>query len=423
VSRILDLVNAAQASKTQIQGLADRVAAIFVPIVLLLAAGNFAVWMIFGGAWEPALLTTIATIVIACPCAMGLATPTAITVAMGTAARLGILFTRASALERAREIRTVLFDKTGTLTEGTPQVAQVVPAAGAGLGPDDLLMTAASVEQFSEHPLARAIVAAAAEKGLSLLEPVGFNSMPGGGVKAHFDDAGGESKKFLACSRSFAQRQGVIIDGGDNDQLEAFAARGASLVLLVDAGTNRLAGVLALRDQLRADASATLQLLQEQGMHVGVLSGDSEGAVEATLQGLAVDFVRAQVRPEEKAAAIAALREQRPGGTIAFVGDGINDAPALAAADLGIAMAGGTDIARSSGDVLLTGNRLAAIPETLKLARRTIRIIRQNLFWAFAYNVAAIPLAMAGVLSPGIAAGAMILSSLTVVGNALRLRR
>jgi Cu+-exporting ATPase len=154
-----------------------------------------------------------------------------------------------------------------------------------------------------------------------------------------------------------------------------------------------------------------------------VLSGDSEGAVEATLQGLAVDFVRAQVRPEEKAAAIAALREQRPGGTIAFVGDGINDAPALAAADLGIAMAGGTDIARSSGDVLLTGNRLAAIPETLELARRTIRIIRQNLFWAFAYNVAAIPLAMAGVLSPGIAAGAMILSSLTVVGNALRLRR
>ncbi len=427
VARILDLVNTAQTGKTQIQGLADRVAAIFVPIVLLLSAANFGLWILATHNWEHALITTIATIVIACPCAMGLATPTAITVAMGTAARHGILFTKATALETARAITTVVFDKTGTLTEGHPRVVEILPAGESPLAAPEILQRTASIEQFSEHPLARAILSAATAAKTQLLEPASFHSIPGGGVEAAFDDG----QEFIASGLPYLEKLAIEITAPDRNKIDALIKQGHSLVLLAQKSPGKLLGIITLRDQLRADAGEMMLQLKTMGIRIGVLSGDSQAAVTATLKDLPIDFVRAQVKPEEKAAALTTLRNATPDSpsptrpvhhSIAFVGDGINDAPALAAADLGIAMATGTDLAKSAGDVLLTSNRLTSIPLTLTLARRTLRIIKQNLFWAFAYNIAAIPLAMLGILPPGIAAGAMILSSLTVVGNALRLR-
>ncbi|HUO07090.1 MAG TPA: cation-translocating P-type ATPase [Phycisphaerae bacterium] len=432
VARILELVNAAQSSKTGIQKLADRVAGIFVPIVLALGLLNFALWMITGhngGGWQTALLTTIATIVIACPCAMGLATPTAVTVALGRAARMGILFTKASALESGRKIGAVVFDKTGTLTTGTLEVIAIISLADPPRRQLELLEIAASIEQFSDHPLAKGIVRHAHDNGLSLRHPVNFNSVPGGGVRALFEDG----SEFAAGSAAFLTSLGLSVDNTDGD----------SRVFLAEIGNQQpksVIGKFVLRDTLRPDAPETLARLKAMGLKVGVISGDSDVAVRGVLKNLPIDFIQAGVKPEGKAAAVEQLKlemanwKDLPGAYegkikkvtergVAFLGDGVNDAPALAAADLGIAMATGTDLAKSAGDVLLTSNRLMAVPSTLELSRRTLRIIRQNLFWAFAYNVAAIPLAMLNILSPGIAAAAMMFSSLTVVLNALRLYR
>jgi len=401
VARILTLVNTAQASKTNIQGLADRVAGIFVPIVLALGILNFAAWALLTGDYTRAMLTTIATIVIACPCAMGLATPTAITVAMGRAARLGILFTKATALENARHIRTVLFDKTGTLTTGQLHVTDVA-------GDPDTLRLAASVEQFSTHPLAQAIVAAAGARQLALRDPTDFASVPGGGVRAVFDD----DSAYAAGSAAFLTTLGLQVDG---------AASSSSTVHLAQVAPQlRVIGHITLADTLRTESASVVSALQQKGVRVGVISGDHEAAVRSTLAtgGIQPDLIHAGVRPEQKAEIVAGAK---PGA--AFVGDGINDGPALAASDLGIALASGTDVAKSAGDVILMRNQLDAVPAVLSLSRRTLRIIKQNLFWAFAYNVAAIPLAMLGILSPGVSAGAMVVSSLTVVLNALRLYR
>ncbi len=433
VARILELVNSAQSSKTGVQALADRVAGIFVPIVLALGILNFALWMITGHNWQIAMLTTIATIVIACPCAMGLATPTAVTVALGRAARMGILFTKASALESGKKIGAVVFDKTGTLTTGLLQVIGITSYEDPPRRQIDILQLAASIEQFSEHPLAKGIVTHAREQSLTLRTPTTFNSIPGGGVRASFDEGGG-GHEFAAGSAAFARSIGATADGIDlqNDS--------GSQVLLIDLGKKNVIAKIALRDTLRPDAIETLTRLKEHGLRVGVISGDTEIAVRSVMKGLPVDFVQAAVKPEGKAAAVEALKTQMRNLTeergafegkirkttergVAFVGDGVNDAPALAAADLGIAMATGTDLAKTAGDVLLTSTHLTTIASTLELSRRTLQIIRQNLFWAFAYNVAAIPLAMLNILSPGMAAGAMMFSSLTVVLNALRLHR
>ncbi len=413
VARILELVHAAQASKTQIQALADRVAAVFVPIVLLLAALNFAAWAYFSRDLERAMLHTIAVIVIACPCAMGLATPTAVTVAMGRAAKMGILFTKATALETARSIDTVLFDKTGTLTTGQPRVAEI-------LGDPDLLRLAASLEQFSEHPLAKAIVDHARENALPLLEPTRFNSIPGGGIRATFPDG----RELAAGSVAFISSLHVPLDQPAIDRL---TSAGMTIVALADLRSLRPLGLLGLRDSLRDNAAATIALLRSRNIRVAVVSGDTAAAVRGTLQNITVDSVLSNVQPAAKVQAIhhakspADPASRAPISHVAFVGDGINDGPALAAADLGIALASGTQIAQSAGDVILLNNDLAAVPALLELSRRTLRVIKQNLFWAFAYNIAAIPLAMAGLLTPAFAAAAMILSSLTVVTNALRL--
>jgi len=282
-----------------------------------------------------------------------------------------------------------------------------------------VLARAASMEQFSEHPLAKAIMAAAHAQHVALSEPTSFSSIAGGGIRAAF--GGDMSREFLACSPAYLRQEGIVLDAETAATVDAMAAEGHSVVVLAVLPSGRVAGILGLRDVLRSDASEMLEQLHGQGVRVGVLSGDTEAAVRATLKDVAVDFVRAQVRPEEKAAVIEQMRKDRK-EFIAFVGDGVNDAPALAAADLGIAMATGTDLAKSAGDVLLMSNRLGAIPQTLELARRTLRIIRQNLGWAFGYNVAAIPLAAFGLLNPMIAGGAMALSSVIVVTNSLRLR-
>jgi Cu+-exporting ATPase len=415
VARIWELVNAAQASKTEIQGLADRVAGIFVPLVILLAWVNFIVWMVATQDWHRALITTIATIVIACPCAMGLATPTAITVALGTAARHGILFTRASVLERAGKITTVVFDKTGTLTEGRPQFSTVHLLKDDRMDLKSFMQIAASAEQFSQHPLARAILEKASAMGLELFEPADFASFPGGGVRARFDDGG----EFAIGSQAFVQSQGVSPDF--QKPMEMMMDMGETLVMVADLKARQIIGFIGLRDMLRGDATSAIQELRRRGIQVAIVSGDSQAAVSSTLHGIDIDDVRAQVPPADKARAIADVKARRA-GAVAFIGDGINDGPALAAADVGIAMAGATDLAKAAGDVLLVSNRLTSVPEVIDLSSRTLRIIKQNLFWAFAYNVAAIPLAMLAILPPGVAAGAMMLSSLTVVGNAMRLR-
>jgi Cu+-exporting ATPase len=420
ISRILSLVQTAQAGKTQIQGFADRIAGIFVPIVIVLAFFTMMGWFFLSDQRGPArfaaaIVPAIATIVIACPCAMGLATPTAITVAVGVAARRGILFTRIGALERVGRIHTVAFDKTGTLTEGRPVVSTVGPFENAGMSVQDFLRLAASIEQFADHPLARAILAAAEKEKLELKMPVSFNSVPGGGVRATFDDGA----EFAAGSAAFVYSLGV---SNEYDNLiGGLSALGETVVVIADLKSKRILGLIGLKDTIRYDAFLTMRWLRKNNIRVAVLSGDTSAAVEGLLRGKdEVDVVRAGLKPEDKSAIIAELKKDGP---VAFVGDGINDAPALASADLGIAMAAGTDLAKSAGDILLAGNRLGAIAEAATLSRKTLRIIKQNLFWAFAYNVASIPLAMLGILPPQVAAGAMILSSLTVVFNALRLYR
>jgi Cu+-exporting ATPase len=437
VARILELVNNAQASKTQIQALADRVAGVFVPIVLVLALANFGMWLMLGAGWEKALLTTIATIIIACPCAMGLATPTAITVAMGRAAKLGILFTQASALESGRRIGTVVFDKTGTLTTGKLHLAEAVgvileetpaQATHPQLTPagQRALAIAASLEQYSEHPIAKAIGESGRRFELPVSKPERFSSMPGGGLSGWI---GG--REYVLGSVAFIEHMGVRMEAVAAD-IERLRNDGKTLVALAErtGGELRLMGLFALQDTLRAEAREAVKVLRDKGIQVGVFSGDTELAVRAAVHNMPVDFLKSGIKPAEKASAVERLKlalvgdgTQRFPAGVAFVGDGVNDGPALAAADLGIAMASGADIAKGAGDVLLMSNHLSAVPAVFELSRRTLRVIKQNLFWAFAYNVAAIPLAMAGILPPAFAAAAMMFSSLSVVINALRLYR
>jgi Cu+-exporting ATPase len=453
VARIMELVQNAQASKTHIQGLADRVAGIFVPIVLALGLLTFLGWTLahhFGFALDhSALSAAIATIVIACPCAMGLATPTAITVATGTAARLGILFTNAAALETAaHNLTTILFDKTGTLTQGRLALHEiVVNPTSSPITQHSALALAASIEQFASHPLAAAIVAHAHAQNLTLADPDSFHSTPGGGVTATLNGT-----SYALGSPPFLQSQDTNL-APMQTEITRLQSLGMTLVALAQLPTKpienqkskienppplplhpspftpTILALFALRDTLRPEAPAALAALKSLGLHLGVLSGDTEPAVRASLKDLPFDTIRASVKPEEKAAAVTAAkstidnRQSKIPSTVAFVGDGINDAPALAAADLGIVMASGTDLAKAAGDVILISGSLASIPQTITLARKTLRIIRQNLFWAFAYNVAAIPLAVLGILPPSAAAAAMVFSSLTVVLNALRLYR
>jgi Cu+-exporting ATPase len=422
LAKIVRLVSEAQGSRAPIQRLADVVTGYFVPAVLGMAAITFVVWFVIGPepAFNLALLNTVAVLIIACPCALGLATPTSIMVGTGKGAEAGVLFRNAEALERLGSVKAVVIDKTGTLTEGKPRVTDVVRAPDAP-AEGELLALVAAAERGSEHPLADAIVREATEtRGLELAEVGDFLATPGGGVSA-----------TIAGRRVLVGRAGYLEDGGiDVGPLvaagDALAADGKTPVFAAIDG--RAAAVIAVADTLKAGSAEAVAELRRLGITVAMLTGDNRRTAEAIGRAVGIDRVIADVRPDGKAAAVHEL--QAEGTVVAMVGDGVNDAPALASADVGVAMGTGTDVAMESAGVTLMSGDLRGLVTAVALSRATMRNIRQNLFWAFAYNVVLIPVAM-GVLypvmglllDPIIAAAAMALSSVTVVSNALRLRR
>ncbi len=423
LARIIDLVQTAQGSKAPIANLADVISFYFVPVVMAVAVVSGASWLIFGGADFPfALRIFVAVMVIACPCAMGLAVPTSIMVGTGTGARLGVLFKGGEALQTAGKLSAMVFDKTGTLTHGKPALTDVFVADGAGLGEEDVLSLAAGAEGSSEHPLAAAVVKAAEERGLSASKPEAFEAAAGRGIVARI---GG--REISIGNRRFMEERGTA---GLDDEVakkaeDAFSSQGKTAVSMAVDGT--LAGILAIADTLREESAGVVAALRAKGMRVVMLTGDNERAARAIADMAGIDEVVAGVLPERKAEEIARLKEE--GLTVGMVGDGVNDAPALALADLGVAMGSGVDVAVESCDVALMQNDLRGVLTALSLSRAVMRNIKQNLFWAFAFNVIGIPVA-AGVLyvfggptlNPMIAGTAMALSSVTVVSNALRLR-
>ena len=422
LAQIIRLVEAAQGSKAPIQRLADRVSGVFVPAVLVLAALTFAAWWLWGPA--PALLfalsNAVAVLVIACPCAMGLATPTAIMVATGKAAEHGILVKSAGALALLHRVRTIVMDKTGTLTRGRPEVTDVLPRDGTTAA--ELLALAAGAERGSEHPLAEAILARATAEGAAAPSAEAFEALPGHGVTAR---VGGRAV-LLGHARLMAER-GIALDGLGKEA-ERLETDGKTPVFVAVDGDVR--GLLAVADVLKPEAAATVAALRRLGIEVVMLTGDSRRTAEAIARQAGVDRVLAEVLPGAKAAEVARL--QGAGRLVAMVGDGINDAPALAQADVGIAMGSGTDVALEAAEVTLLSGDLRAVVHAIALSRATLRVIRQNLGWAFGYNVLLLPLAAgllypvlgaAGLLSPIYAGAAMALSSVSVVTNSLRLRR
>ena len=412
LAQIARLVGDAQAGKAPIQRLVDRVAAVFVPVVLLLALATLAGWLAATGDPSKALTAAVAVLIIACPCALGLATPTALMVGTGRGAQLGILVKGPEVLERTRRITTIVLDKTGTLTEGRMAVEDVVPADGwdrAGL-----LRLAGAAEAASEHPIARAISAYARDAGGPLPAAGRFESHAGIGV-----DATVEGREVVVGRPALLAEDGVELDGALAERFAVEEARGRTVVAVASDG--RPAGLLVLADRLKPTSKDAVGELRGLGLEPYLLTGDNERSASAVAREVGIERMRAGVLPDGKSVAIEAL--QRDGEVVAMVGDGVNDAPALARADLGIALGSGTDVAIEASDLTLLSGDLRAAVDAIRLSRRTLRTIEGNLFWAFAYNVAAIPLAMAGLLSPVVAAAAMAFSSVFVVTNSLRLRR
>jgi Cu+-exporting ATPase len=419
LSQIIRLVEDAQAAKAPIQRLVDKVAEVFVPVVLLLALITLTVWMFMGASFETALIHAVAVLVIACPCALGLATPVAIMAGTGVAAKHGILIKDAQALEMVHRVQTVAFDKTGTLTAGQPRLTNQVVAPG-----QDTVTTlawAASVQSGSEHPLARAVVAAAKAQGLRLSAPVDLVAVPGRGVQAVVD-----GKSLLLGSLRWLQQEGLDPSLWAAD-VPALQAQGATLSALAERTATGLQGLLlmAFGDEPKVGAAEALAALRARGLKLVMISGDNRAAAESMARRLGLrpeaGEVLADVLPGDKAAKVQQLREN--GHIVAMVGDGVNDAPALAAADVGMAMGNGTDVAMHAAGIILMRGDVALVGAALDISARTVTKIRQNLFWAFAYNVAGIPLAALGYLNPVIAGGAMALSSVSVMVNALLLKR
>ncbi|MCC6521881.1 MAG: copper-translocating P-type ATPase [Polyangiaceae bacterium] len=413
LARIVHLVEDAQTQKAPVQRLVDRVSAVFVPTVVAIAIVAFVAWLATGVGVERALVTAVSVLVIACPCALGLATPTALMVGTGAAARVGILIRDAEALERAHAVSVVVFDKTGTLTEGRPTLRALLPRE-PGAGADDaLLATTAAAQRGSEHPLARAVLSAAAERGLRVAAPTSFRALPGRGVTATVAD-----RDLSVGSPRFMDELGV-----DRAPLAEAARRheaaGDTVVWVAADGV--LCGALAIGDRVRDGAAAAVRALERQGIETVLLTGDNARAASTVGTELGIANVVAEVLPEDKARTVAALRGA--GRVVAMVGDGVNDAPALAAADVGFALATGTDVAMHTAAVTLMRADPALVADAISVSRATLRKIRQNLFWAFGYNVVGIPLAALGLLTPVLAGAAMALSSVSVVGNALLLRR
>jgi len=412
LAEIVRVVEAAQGSKAPMQRLADQVAGVFVPIVMGIAVVTFGLHWWLAHNLAAAVINAVAVLVIACPCAMGLATPTAIMVGTGKGAEEGVLIRGGDSLEKVRHLKTVIFDKTGTLTRGRPEVVDIVPLAGTN--PTELLAVAAAVEQSSEHPLGEAIVRAAKQRQVA--PPQGLSDFaytPGRGVRARL-----AQEAVLLGNRRLMEESGVLL-GEAEQALAALESEGKTTVLV--ARGNRLVGVLGIADPAKAEAAHVVEALHELGLRVMMLTGDTRPTAEAIARAVGIDEVIAEVLPQGKLEAIARL--QKRGQVVAMVGDGVNDAPALAQADLGIALGSGSAVALESADIALPGDDLRGVVRAIQLSRRTVRIIKQNLFWAFIYNVVAIPVAALGWLNPMIAAAAMAFSSVFVVTNSLRLRR
>ncbi len=421
LSQIVNMVAEAQRSRAPIQRVADVVASYFVPAVVLAAVATFLIWATFRPkepalAW--ALVNSVAVLIIACPCALGLATPMSIMVGVGRGAKEGVLIKDAEVLETLEKVDTVVVDKTGTLTEGRPRLTESV--ARDFLSEEELLRLAGSVEQNSEHPLARALVEGATERGISLASAEEFDSITGGGVRGKVD-----GKQVLIGKRSLLEEGGVSETEALRDQAEQLEAQGRTVMFVGVDG--KLAGILAVSDPIKASTAEAVSTLHELGLKIIMLTGDNPRTAKTVAEQLGIDDFEAGVKPEDKHGRIKALRKE--GRIVAMAGDGINDAPALAEANVGIAMGTGTDVAIESAGVTLVKGDLRGIVKAVQLSRRTMRNIRQNLFFAFVYNSLGVPVA-AGVLypvfglllNPMIAAAAMSFSSVSVIANALRLR-
>jgi len=435
LARIVRMVEEAQGSKAPIQRLVDVIASYFVPAVIVIAIVAFVIWYFVGPApaLTFALLNFVAVLVIACPCALGLATPTAIIVGTGKGAEHGILIRNGEALERAHLINTVLLDKTGTLTRGEPVVTDVVAAPFSS--PEEVLRLAASAEQSSEHPLGEAVAKAALDKRLELSTPSAFSAIPGQGIEASV-----ESKKLFLGNLKFLEERDISLHGLEKKATELLKQGKTVMFLGME---SQVAGIIALADTLKPGAKEAVQTLRKMGIEPAMLTGDNRRTAEAIAREAGIDRVLAEVLPEHKAGEVKKLQEE--GKVVAMVGDGINDAPALAQADIGIAIGTGTDVAMETGDITLIRGDLMGVASAISLSKRTMRTIKQNLFWAFAYNTALIPIAAGvlyfpfgktgvpsglhfalgeyGFLNPMLAAAAMAASSITVVSNSLRLRR
>jgi Cu+-exporting ATPase len=419
LAQIVQMVGQAQRSRAPIQRLADRVAAWFVPAVIAIAVATFVVWLLVGPQprFGHALVNAVAVLIIACPCALGLATPMAIMVGTGRGASVGVLIKNAEALEILGKVDTLVIDKTGTLTEGRPGLKSVVALDG---NEDELLRLVASLEQGSEHPLGAALVVAAKERKLDLTAARDFDYIPGRGLK------GSVGNRAVVIGNESLLREAGIDTASLQDKLHSVADDAQTLIFVAVDG--KAAGLLGVADPIKATTQQALRDLQGEGLRIVMLTGDSHATAEAVARQLGLAEFQAEVLPAQKAEAVSALQKQ--GRTVAMAGDGINDAPALAQADVGIAMGTGTDVAMESGGVVLVKGDLAGIARARKLSRATMRNIRQNLFFAFVYNSVGVPIA-AGVLypifglllSPILAAAAMSFSSVSVIANSLRLRR
>ncbi|HFC12914.1 MAG TPA: cadmium-translocating P-type ATPase, partial [Anaerolineae bacterium] len=425
LAQIIKLVEQAQGSKAPIQKLVDRVAAYFVPIVIGLAFTVFIIWLLAGAGFVPALIRLVAVLVIACPCAMGLATPTSIMVGVGKGAENGILFKNSTALEQAQKLTAIVLDKTGTLTKGELSLTDVVTSSEAKFDQSNLLRMAASAEKGSEHPIGEAIVAAAVAQNLAIETPSDFQSITGHGIAATID-----GHNVLLGNMRLMQKENVHLNGLEPKVSQLQSEAKTAMWLAVDGEAQAAIGVA---DTVKESSRDAVAQMKAAGLKVFMMTGDNQATAEAIAESVGIENVFAEVLPGEKSAYVKQLQDE--GYVVAMVGDGINDAPALAQANVGMAIGTGTDVAMESADVTLMRGDLLSVPQALHLSKATMRNIRQNLFWAFGYNVILIPIA-AGILAPFdwapdvlrqlnpvLAAGAMAFSSISVVSNALRLRK
>lgn len=413
LARMGRLIEDAQTGKAEVQRLADRVSGIFVPIVIGLAVLAFVGWLVFGGSLTAAFTAAVATLIIACPCALGLATPTALLVGTGRGSQLGILIGGPQVLEQTRGVDTIVLDKTGTVTTGTMTLRSVTGTPGAD--DDTVVRLAAAVEDGSEHPVARAVVRAARARGLDATGAEQFTATPGAGVQAVVDG----DVVLVGTVRWLVDSWSIQVPATVSDAVDAAESEGGTAVVVARNGT--ALGVVVVGDTVKPEAADAVRRFVELGLRPVLLTGDNEGAARAVASAVGIDEVHARATPASKLDTVRRL--QAEGRSVAMVGDGVNDAAALAAADLGIAMGAGTDAAIAASDITVVSGRLTVVAEAIRLSRATLRTIKGNLFWAFAYNVAAIPLAMAGLLNPVLAGAAMAFSSVFVVTNSLRLRR